>query len=200
MSGAAAREVGGRRSEVGSRQSGVGSRTGGTSWKAASSCLPRHRFSVGGSRLSLVRRRKLKTKEGLVRRNRLETAHLCPNEKGYCPVGPCLPFLSGMRLLCELVVIGALVYVGWEKPFHDWLLGNKPAPVASAQPRVQVARVSPPPSRPAWMQDPNHRTVLDTPRPALAHSATSPSKSGSWLFDPNHKSPLDGPHSAQTPH
>jgi len=37
-----------------------------------------------------------------------------------------------MRLLCELVVIGAIVYLGWETPFHERLPTNKPAEVAHA--------------------------------------------------------------------
>jgi len=37
-----------------------------------------------------------------------------------------------MRLLCELVIIGAIVYAGWEKPFHERLPTNKPAEVAAA--------------------------------------------------------------------
>ena len=29
-----------------------------------------------------------------------------------------------MRLLCEIFVIGALLYFGWEKPFRDGTLGR----------------------------------------------------------------------------
>ncbi len=35
-----------------------------------------------------------------------------------------------MRLLCELVVMGAIVYFGWETPFHERLSTNKPAEAA----------------------------------------------------------------------
>jgi hypothetical protein len=97
-----------------------------------------------------------------------------------------------MRLLCELFIIAGLIYVGWEKPFQEWLPGSTPrtATVAPSEPGT---------TQPAWMRDPNHRTALDTPRPAYSHVSGTPS--GSWLFDPNHHSPLDPPaHASASPH
>jgi hypothetical protein len=26
-----------------------------------------------------------------------------------------------MRLLCEIFIIGGLIYLGWEKPFKEWI-------------------------------------------------------------------------------
>jgi hypothetical protein len=102
-----------------------------------------------------------------------------------------------MRLLCEIFVIGALIYLGWEKPFNEWLHSKPPA----ARPLV---RVSPTPSS-AWMRDPSRRTALDTPVPLNTPPVRtnfpqhSPSASGSWMWDTNHRSALDPPHKSSTP-
>src|SRR3981081_1738961 len=102
-----------------------------------------------------------------------------------------------MRLLCEIFVIGGLIYLGWERPFSEWLY-SPPA----AKPFV---RARPTPSA-AWMRDPSRRTALDTPIPSDPPPARpnfpqhSPSAPGSWMWDPNHRSALDPPHKSATPH
>ncbi|MFL6515666.1 MAG: hypothetical protein ACJ8M1_11650 [Chthoniobacterales bacterium] len=102
-----------------------------------------------------------------------------------------------MRLLCELFVIGGLLYLGWEIPFRD-RLPNNAQPVAKSS-RALVQQTATPSG--AWMHDPNHRSALDTPAPAVAQHQPQPnaSRSGSWMFDPNHRSTLDAPRKASTP-
>jgi hypothetical protein len=76
-----------------------------------------------------------------------------------------------MRLLCEIFVIGGLIYLGWERPFHDWLPSN-------------VAEVSKSPRA-------NARSVANSQsQPSVR---TTPAPSGSWMWDPNHKTALDRP-------
>jgi hypothetical protein len=101
-----------------------------------------------------------------------------------------------MRLLGEIIVIGALVYVGWEKPFTQWIHG--PPPAIPPQPRP-IVRASPTPSG-AWMRDPNRRTSLDSPSGPTNYPQHSQSAPGAWMWDPNHHSPLDAPRKAGTPH
>jgi hypothetical protein len=108
-----------------------------------------------------------------------------------------------MRLLIEIFVIGALLYVGWEKPFRDWLPANisgvakaTPTPAVKLQP---FARSTSTPSG-AWMYDPNRRSVLDTPNARTNSPQHSPSGNGAWMWDPNHRSPLDAPRKGASPH
>src|SRR4051812_10462130 len=107
-----------------------------------------------------------------------------------------------MRLLCELFVIGGLLYLGWDIPFRD-RLPNQANPVAKTTPqtaqRTATAAVTP---SGAWLRDPNHLTVLDTPAPAIAPVQPQPaaSRSGSWMFDPSHHATLDAPRKSSTPH
>jgi hypothetical protein len=108
-----------------------------------------------------------------------------------------------MRLLIEIFVIGALLYVGWEKPFRDWLPGSKPTNASAAPHQPFNATAAPQSAQSgAWMYDPNRRTALDN-KPAPQHSAQPVTTgSGSWMWDPSHHSPLDRPtpRSAATPH
>jgi hypothetical protein len=110
-----------------------------------------------------------------------------------------------MRLLCEIFIIGGLLYLGWEKPFRDRLPSSvNPAPppkTVTVQP-APVPYSTPAPQSGTWMQDPNRHTPLDTPAPAVAHHQPQPSASGpaGWMFDPNHHSPLDPPKKSSTPH
>jgi hypothetical protein len=104
------------------------------------------------------------------------------------------------RLVLEIILVSAVIYLGWDKAFRDWLPNSEPSSSVVAKPAGAGPRPFNPP-QPAWMNDPNHRSVLDTPRPGLAHSAESPGKPGSWLFDPNHHATLDPPqHASATPH
>jgi hypothetical protein len=101
-----------------------------------------------------------------------------------------------MRLLCEIFVVGALIYLGWKKPFKEWIGQKSEPPIVAATPSPRpIVRATAIPSQPGWMYDPNHRSPLDTPRPNPITAQPQPSKSASasWLFDPNHRSPLDPP-------
>lgn len=94
-----------------------------------------------------------------------------------------------MRLTLELALVAAIIYLGWNAPLNEQMPGfhrSAPAAAVTAQPNKTPG---------AWMWDPNRRTALDTPRPAVAH----PSVSGSWMWDPNHHATLDPPHNAVTP-
>ena len=103
-----------------------------------------------------------------------------------------------MRLLCEIFVIGALLYFGWDIPFRDRVPGaltgtrqSTAAPAArghnKAQTQVQAASASGVALQPF--------TAAPPPRPQ-----PSTSNSGSWMFDPNHRSPLDPPKHSTPPH
>src|SRR5438874_13767086 len=64
-----------------------------------------------------------------------------------------------MRFLLEIIIIGALIYIGWEKPFTQWIHG--PPPVVAPRPRPIVQAAATPSG--AWMRDPNRQSSLDTP-------------------------------------
>src|SRR6267142_1300003 len=99
-----------------------------------------------------------------------------------------------MRLLCEIVVIGALIYLGWEKPFKEWIGQKAEAPVVTTPvSQGPIVRATAVPTQPGWMHDPNRHTSLDSPVPGSASSTSPQSKPGSWMYDPNHRSPLDPP-------
>jgi hypothetical protein len=73
-----------------------------------------------------------------------------------------------MRLLCEILVIGALIYLGWEKPLKEWIGQIPEASVfATSAPRVQPgsnATSKPSGSRPALNQTQSftgHITYVD---------------------------------------
>jgi hypothetical protein len=78
-----------------------------------------------------------------------------------------------MRLLCEIFVIGALIYLAWEKPFRDWLPNTSPAVMATPAPAP--APVTKPPIQPQ----------------PIVRSTSTPS--GEWMWDPAHHSALDRP-------
>jgi hypothetical protein len=84
-----------------------------------------------------------------------------------------------MRLLAEIIIIGALIYFGWEKPFRDWLPSNITSATEPTEP--QAAATAPAPR----------------PQP-FARSTSTPS--GSWMWDPSHHSALDPLHRSPTPH
>ena len=77
-----------------------------------------------------------------------------------------------MRLLCEIFIIGVLIYVGWEKPFREWLPGT-----GTAKPSVVTAA-------------PDAATPRPELRPLVRAAATP---SGDWMWDPAHRSTLDRP-------
>jgi hypothetical protein len=79
-----------------------------------------------------------------------------------------------MRLLLEVFVIGALIYIGWATPFRDYLPASisgvaksKTDSTVATQPQPQprpIARSTSTPSG-SWMWDPNRHTALDSPTP-----------------------------------
>ncbi|HXP34097.1 MAG TPA: hypothetical protein VN827_00960 [Chthoniobacterales bacterium] len=80
-----------------------------------------------------------------------------------------------MRLLLEIIIVGALIYIGWATPFRDYL----PASISGVakSPNASAAR---------------HQTAAPQPRlRPIARSTSIPS--GSWMWDPNHHSTLDRP-------
>src|SRR4051794_33179494 len=101
-----------------------------------------------------------------------------------------------MRLLIEIVVVAALIYLAWDKPFGQRFddLRGKVSPNEVAEP---TATRSPSPPG-AWMSDPSRHSTLDAPEPSGSASTLLP-KSGSSLLDPKHHSPLDPTHTP-TPH
>jgi hypothetical protein len=84
-----------------------------------------------------------------------------------------------MRLLLEILIIGALIYLGWEKPFRDRLPASisgvaksKPNATAASQSQLtarassaSTAAKSTATSSGAWMWDPSHHSALDRPTP-----------------------------------
>ena len=71
-----------------------------------------------------------------------------------------------MRLLGEIFIIGALLYLGWEKPFTQWIHGPPP-PVVTATPPPPpkpIVRATATPSG-AWMWDSSRKSLLDQPGP-----------------------------------
>jgi len=94
-----------------------------------------------------------------------------------------------VRLLVEILVIGGLIYLGWEQPLkerveqvRDKVTGKQAQ--AAAQ---EIVSMTPTP-RPA------PRIV-----PGIVREPTPPH--GAWRLDPTHRSPLDPPlHASPSPH
>ena len=88
-----------------------------------------------------------------------------------------------MRLLVEIVIIGGLIYLGWEKPFKEW------------QNQVRAAVTS-------NQEAASHETVTapaaQNPIPQPGPIITSPSQHGAWMWDPKRQSTLDRPAYGQT--
>jgi hypothetical protein len=87
-----------------------------------------------------------------------------------------------MRFLFEILIIGALIYFGWETPFRDRIPGKLAlTPKQTATPAVTGEPIA-------------------TPYPQLRPIVRStPSHSGAWMWDPSHRSPLDPPKGTPTP-
>jgi hypothetical protein len=84
-----------------------------------------------------------------------------------------------MRLLVEILIIGGLIYLGWEQPFKQ---------------RVDEAR-----ARVMGKKDQTQEIVAQTPEPKRAPRIVpgivreqTPAH-GTWRLDPTHRSPLDPP-------
>ena len=88
-----------------------------------------------------------------------------------------------MRLLVEIVIIGGLIYLGWEKPFKEW--------------RNQVRAVVT-----SNQEGASHETVTapaaQNPIPQPGPIITSPSQHGTWMWDPSHHGTLDRPSPSPT--
>jgi hypothetical protein len=83
-----------------------------------------------------------------------------------------------VRLLFEILVVGALIYLGWEQPFKERVdqarvkVTGKQAPVAPKEitptrtpaPRIVPGIIrEPTPPRSPWRLDPTHRSPLGPP-------------------------------------
>jgi hypothetical protein len=98
-----------------------------------------------------------------------------------------------MRLLCEIFVIGGLLYLGWDIPFRDRLPSSAGNAQMAAAPTNHTAIGS--------SRVPLQPFVQASPAPALARPQPCASLSGSWMFDPNHRTALDAPpKKSSTPH
>jgi hypothetical protein len=115
-----------------------------------------------------------------------------------------------MRLMVEMLIIGGLIYLGWDKPFIQWateLRAKVPTKqTAAAAQETEAAPATPVPGRWLWNPDPG---VLDRPAHSAVGSAPSQvtpptpasaigSQPGAWRSDPNHRSVLDRPAYDQT--
>jgi hypothetical protein len=100
-----------------------------------------------------------------------------------------------MRSVIGILIIGGLIYLGWEQPFkqrYDELKAAMGAaghalehPTSSETPRTV------PPATPA-------ATATATPQPTVPVSVPAPTPRGAWMWDPNHHSVLDRPAYDQT--
>jgi hypothetical protein len=100
-----------------------------------------------------------------------------------------------MRLLCEIFVIGGLLYLGWDTSFHARLeSATGSARHAAAAPATTTsAATGNVPLQPFVRATPARIVTAPQAQPAA-------SVSGSWMFDPNHRSALDAPRKSSTPH
>src|SRR5437773_9226634 len=106
-----------------------------------------------------------------------------------------------MRPLVQIVVIGGLIYLGWEKPFKQWV-DEMRAKVTSKQ-ATPASQQTAPTGGGAWMSTPDHPGALDRPAGSAIATAPSPaapatSRPGAWMWDSNHRSTLDRPAYDQT--
>jgi len=90
--------------------------------------------------------------------------------------------------LLEILIIGGLIYLGWEIPFKqrvDQLNGRQPVDATS----VPVAAT------------PISDAATPSPVPRLRPlSRITPTPSGAWMWDSRHRAPLDPPsHTRPTP-
>jgi len=90
-----------------------------------------------------------------------------------------------VRLLVEILIVGGLVYLGWEQPFKE-RVDEVRARVTGKQAQVGLQEVVPTPA-------PTPRIV-----PGIVRETTP--AHGGWRLDPNHRSPLDPPlHDSPSP-
>jgi hypothetical protein len=84
-----------------------------------------------------------------------------------------------MRLLVEILIVGGLIYLGWDTSFkqrvdqvHAGVNAVGQAVSKRATPSAETAAAPAPQVRPIIQATPQH---------------------GSWMWDPNHHAPLDRP-------
>lgn len=65
-----------------------------------------------------------------------------------------------MRSLIEVLAVGCLLFIGWERPFKHWVA---PPPPAATPPPETAVRPSAPASE-NWMWDPQRASPLDRVR------------------------------------
>jgi hypothetical protein len=102
-----------------------------------------------------------------------------------------------MRSVIEILIIGGLIYLGWEQPFKQRADEVKQAihtaghalehPTSSETPRTV------PPATPAATATPT-----PIPQPRAISGAPTPSPHGAWMWDEKHRSVLDRPAYDQT--
>jgi hypothetical protein len=83
-----------------------------------------------------------------------------------------------MRLTIELLLVAAIIYLGWDKPYRDWLRTSESSgaatPAITETPDQQITPIARSASTPSgeWMWDPAHHSTLDRP----AYDSREPSK------------------------
>lgn len=102
-----------------------------------------------------------------------------------------------MRFLCEIFVVVALIYLGWQKSFDQRIKemrGIKAETVKSPAAQIPIAAVTATPDG-TWRMDPNRQSILDTPPPKLNAAKPQPSatKSGSWMWERSKLDPAKKP-------
>jgi hypothetical protein len=100
---------------------------------------------------------------------------------------------KGVRFLVEVLIIGGLIYLGWEQPFKGRFeqvqAGVRAATASKLKPATSqetVAPVAPTPSPAA------------IPQPRAIIAAPTPTPRGAWMWDEKHHSVLDRPAYDQT--
>ena len=103
-----------------------------------------------------------------------------------------------MRFLVEVLIIGGLIYLGWEQPFKTRLeqvqaavraaahTPERPGPSETQQ--TLLPKTTPTPTT----------TPTAIPQPRLTFAAPTPTPRGAWMWDEKHHSPLDRPAYDQT--
>jgi hypothetical protein len=98
-----------------------------------------------------------------------------------------------VRLLIEVLIIGALIYLGWEQPFKGRLEQVQTA-VRAAASKIKPTAI--PQKTPVPVAPRTTPTAIPQPRAIIgAPTATPP---GAWMWDEKHHSPLDRPAYDQT--
>jgi hypothetical protein len=90
-----------------------------------------------------------------------------------------------MRFLVEILVVGALIYLGWEQPFKE-RVDHVRAAVTGKHTQVAPQEIGTPTPAPA------PRLV-----PGIVRKPAPPH--GAWRLDPSHRSPLDPPPKSPSP-